>query len=46
MGPSTYARIAEITSGTSILQQGLAATCKDSSYRLRLKAARGVWWDA
>jgi hypothetical protein len=46
MGPSTYARIVDITSGTSILQQGLAATCKDSPYRLRLKSARGVWWDA
>jgi hypothetical protein len=33
MGPSTYARIVEITSGTTTLQQGLAATCKDSSYR-------------
>ena len=27
--PSTYTRIAEITSGRSIFQQGLAATCKD-----------------
>ena len=29
MGPSTYARIAEITSGRTIFQQGLATTCKD-----------------
>ena len=29
MGPSTYARIAEITSGRAIAQQGLATTCKD-----------------
>ncbi len=25
--------MAEITSGTTIVQQGLAATCKDSQYR-------------
>ena len=29
MDPSTYTRIAEITSGRAIFQQGLAATCKD-----------------
>jgi hypothetical protein len=29
MGPSTYARNAEITSGRSYFQQGLAATCTD-----------------
>ena len=29
MGPSTYARVAEITSGRAITQQGLTATCKD-----------------
>jgi hypothetical protein len=34
MGPSTHARIVEITSGTTNLQQGLAATCKDSLYRV------------
>ena len=28
-GPSTHTRIVEITSGTAITQQGLAATCKD-----------------
>jgi len=28
-GPSAYARIAEITSGRAISQQGLATTCKD-----------------
>ena len=28
-GPSTYARIAEITSGRANSQQGLATTCKD-----------------
>jgi len=30
-GPSACARIAEITSGRAISQQGLATTCKDSS---------------
>ena len=29
MGPSAYARIAEITLGRAISQQGLATTCKD-----------------
>ena len=29
MGPSAYARIAEIMSGRAISQQGLATTCKD-----------------
>ena len=29
MGPSTYIRNAEIMSGRSLFQQGLAATCKD-----------------
>ena len=28
-GPSAYTRIAEITSGRAITQQGLATTCKD-----------------
>jgi hypothetical protein len=27
--PSAYTRIAEITSGRAIFQQGIAATCKD-----------------
>ncbi len=29
MGPGTYTRTMEITSGRAIFQQGLAATCKD-----------------
>jgi hypothetical protein len=29
MGPSTYTRNAEIMSGRSLFQQGLAATCGD-----------------
>jgi hypothetical protein len=32
MGPSAYARIAEIMSGRAIFQQGLATTCKDLVY--------------
>ena len=32
-GPGTYTRIAEITSGRTISQQGLATTCKDPPYR-------------
>jgi hypothetical protein len=33
MGPSTYTRNAEITSGRAISQQGLATTCRDPSAR-------------
>ncbi len=33
MGPSTYARIAEIMSGRAVSQQGLVTTCKDSVYK-------------
>ncbi len=32
MGPSAYARIAEIMSGRAIPQQGLVTTCKDPAY--------------
>ena len=32
MGPSAYARIAEIMSGRAISQQGLVTTCKDLVY--------------
>ena len=32
MGPSAYARIAEIISGRAIAQQGLVTTCKDLVY--------------
>jgi len=45
-GPSTYTRIVEITSGGTILQQGLAATCKDSSAKGRPEPSRGIWWGA
>jgi hypothetical protein len=34
-GPGTYARFMEITPGTTILQQGLAATCKDLPYKAK-----------
>ena len=40
-GPSTYARIMEITSGTTNYQQGLAATCKDLSNRIILNRQEG-----
>jgi hypothetical protein len=33
-GPSTHARIAEITSGKTISQQGLATTCEDLLYKV------------
>jgi hypothetical protein len=39
-------RPAEITSGTTIYQQGLATTCKDRRYKGRLKAYGGIWWGA
>lgn len=43
MGPSTYARVAEITSGRAISQQRLAATCKDRAYKGEPEAQGGVW---
>lgn len=33
MGPFAYIRIAEIMSGRSRFQQGLAATCEDYPYK-------------
>jgi len=42
-GPSAYTRIAEITSGRAIYQQGLATTCKDPSSRRKLETAGGIW---
>jgi len=45
MGPSTYARIAEITSGRAISQQGLARTCKDPAHNgYTGGAGRGMVW--
>ena len=44
-GPSTYARIAEITSGRAISQQGLATTCKDRAHNGNTGGAgRGMVW--
>ena len=36
-------RLAEITSGRAIPQQGLTATCKDSSEEGQPKPVRGFW---
>ena len=41
MGPSTYARVAEITSGRAISQQGLTATCKDRAHKGYPRRAEG-----
>ena len=41
MGPSTYARVAEITSGRAISQQGLTATCKTACTRRTPRRAEG-----
>src|SRR6476620_4471201 len=43
MGPSTYARVAEITSGRAITQQGLTATCKDRVHKAEAEGRGGVW---
>ena len=43
MGPSAYARVAEIMSGRAISQQGLAATCKDPSFEGAPEGWGGVW---
>jgi len=42
-GPSTYTRIAEITPGKAISQQGPVATCKDPLTRRKLKDVGGFW---
>lgn len=46
MDPSTYARVVEITSGRTISQQGLVATCKDLARKGRPEAQGGFWSDA
>jgi hypothetical protein len=43
MGPSTYARVAEIMSGRANSQQGLAATCKDLACKEESEAWGGFW---
>ena len=42
-GPGNYVRIAEITPGRAISQQGLAATCKDPLTKQKLKDVGGFW---
>jgi len=45
MGPSAYARVAEIMSGRAIRQQGLASTCKDRACNGEPGGAgRGMVW--
>jgi hypothetical protein len=44
MGPVAYTRIAEIMSGRSHFQQGLAATCEDSPYKEHEVGERGWDW--
>jgi len=46
IGPSTYTRVMEITSGGTISQQGLAATCKDPVHKGQPEAQGGFWSDA
>jgi hypothetical protein len=41
MGPGTCARVAEITSGRAVSQQGLTATCKDHARKEESKARGG-----
>ena len=44
MGPDNCTRIAEITSGRTISQQGLAATCKDPPYKTTETGGRAMVW--
>jgi hypothetical protein len=44
MGPSTYARVAEIMSGRAISQQGLATTCKDPETEGITGSGRELVW--
>ncbi len=44
MGPDNHTRIAEITSGRTISQQGLAATCKDPPHRETEIGGRPMVW--
>jgi hypothetical protein len=43
MGPSIYARVAEIMSGRAISQQGLTATCKDPVGEGEPEPLGGIW---
>jgi len=42
MGPSTYARIAEIMSGRAVSQQGLVTICKDPAYKGKPRRWEGI----
>jgi hypothetical protein len=46
MGPSAHTQTAEITSGSTIYQQGLAATCEDQAEERRAESSGGIWWGA
>jgi len=46
MGPSARTQIVEITSGTTLYQQGLAATCEDQSDERHAKLSGGIGWGA
>ncbi len=43
-GPGTYTQIAELTSGRTICQQGLATTCKDPPDEVNEVGGRHVVW--
>lgn len=45
-GPSACTQVVEITSGSTIYQQGLAATCKDRLEERHAKPVGGIWWGA
>ena len=42
IGPSTYTRVAEIMSGRTVSQQGLAATCEDLARKGEPEASGGL----
>src|SRR5688572_19742067 len=44
MGPGDYTRVAEITSGRTTAQQGLATTCKDLVHDLPGGTGRAMVW--
>ena len=45
-GPSAYTRTMGITSGSTIFQQGFAATCKDRPEERDAEPGGGIWWGA
>jgi hypothetical protein len=42
MDPSTYAQIAEITSGRAYAQQGFTATCTDWYFERKQRVTAGI----